>query len=79
MEDIMILANKQQLIDEQSMLMTDKMKLDKFFSLFLDKVGSKMDADNLNTPIWKLYKEKLNEYEKVTRRIKVLEYYINGK
>lgn len=75
----MILASKQQLIDEQSTLMADKMKLDKFFSLFLDKVGSKMDADTPNTPVWKLYKEKLNEYDKVTRRIKVLEYYINGK
>ena len=69
----MTTLNKQQLIEQQSLLMADKMKLDKFFSMYLDKVGSKMDPDVPNTPVWKLYKEKLNEYESVTRRIRVLD------
>ena len=74
----MTTLNKQQLIEQQSLLMADKMKLDKFFSMYLDKVGSKMDPDVPNTPVWKLYKEKLNEYESVTRRIRVLDFYIKG-
>jgi hypothetical protein len=78
MEDMMTTLNKQQLIEQQSLLMADKMKLDKFFSMYLDKVGSKMDPDVPNTPVWKLYKEKLNEYESVTRRIRVLDFYIKG-
>lgn len=68
--------NKSELIQKQSNLISEKMKLDKFFSMYLDKVGSKMDPDRTNTPIWKLYKQKLNEYESVTREIKVLDYYI---
>ena len=78
MEDMMTTLSKQQLIEQQSLLMADKMKLDKFFSMYLDKVGSKMDPDVPNTPVWKLYKEKLNEYESVTRRIRVLDFYIKG-
>ena len=74
----MIYADKEKLKQQQSLLMADKMKLDKFFSMYLDKVGSKMDADVPNTPIWKLYKEKLNEYDSLTRRIRVLDYYIRG-
>jgi len=74
----MTTLSKQQLIEQQSLLMADKMKLDKFFSMYLDKVGSKMDPDVPNTPVWKLYKEKLNEYESVTRRIRVLDFYIKG-
>ena len=75
---MMTTLNKQQLIEQQSLLMADKMKLDKFFSMYLDKVGSKMDPDVPNTPVWKLYKEKLNEYDSVTRRIRVLDFYIKG-
>jgi hypothetical protein len=78
MEDIMTLLSKTQLIEQQTLLMADKMKLDKFFSMYLDRVGSKMDADVPNTPEWKLYKQKYNEYESLTRRIRVLDYYIKG-
>ena len=78
MEDIMIYANKQDLLKQQSLLLADKMKMDKFFSMYLDKVGSKMDPDVPDTPVWKLYKQKLNEYESLSRRIKLLDYYIKG-
>lgn len=68
--------NKSELVQKQATLIAEKMKLDKFFSMYLDKVGSKMDPDRTNTPIWKLYKQKLNEYETVNREIKVLNYYL---
>jgi hypothetical protein len=58
-------------------LLLQKMKLDKFFSMFLEKFERKMDPDNTNTPIWKLYKSKLKEYEKLDREIKATKYWIN--
>jgi hypothetical protein len=58
-------------------LHVQKMKLDKFFSMFLEKFERKMDSDNTNTPIWKLYKAKLKEYEKVDHEIKATKYWIS--
>jgi hypothetical protein len=52
------------------------MKLDKFFTMFLDKFSSKMNPENTNTPIWKLYKEKSKEYNELCRDIRITEYYI---
>jgi hypothetical protein len=54
-----------------------KMRLDKFFSMYLDKYGHKMDADKVDTPIWKLYKSKLKEYDGVSSEIKELEYWLS--
>jgi hypothetical protein len=53
-----------------------KMRLDKFFSMYLDKYGDQMDADKVDTPIWKLYKSKLNEYDEVSKELKVLDYWL---
>jgi hypothetical protein len=64
-------------IEKYNSLLLEKMKLDKFFSMFLEKFERKMDPDNTNTPIWKLYKTKLKEYEKVDREIKSTMYWIN--
>ena len=57
-------------------LVCQKMKLDKFFSMFLEKFERKMDSDNTDTPIWKLYKAKLKEYGKISQEIKNEEYWI---
>lgn len=57
-------------------LQVQKMKLDKFFSMYLEKFERKMDPDNTNTPIWKLYKEKLKEYDKVDYEIKATKYWM---
>jgi hypothetical protein len=57
-------------------LVCQKMKLDKFFSMFLEKFERKMDSDNTDTPIWKLYKLKLKEYAKISQEIKNEEYWI---
>ena len=53
------------------------MKLDKFFSMFLEKFERQMDPDKTDTPVWKLYKNKLKEYEKVQHDIRSAEYWIN--
>lgn len=54
-----------------------KMRLDKFFSMYLDKYGDQMDSDKVDTPIWKLYKVKLKEYEEVSKELKELEYWLS--
>jgi hypothetical protein len=58
-------------------LLVQKMKLDKFFSLFLDKFEKDMDPDKTDTPIWKLYKAKFKEYNKISQDLKSEEYWIN--
>jgi len=65
------------LYDKKSNLVLEKMKMDKFFSLFLDKFGGKMDPSKPDTPIWKLYKVKLNEYESLSQEIRNTEYWIS--
>jgi hypothetical protein len=57
-------------------LQIEKMKLDKFFSMFLEKFERKMDPDKTDTPVWKLYKAKLKEYDKVSQELKHTEYWI---
>lgn len=63
-------------INDYKELLGVKMRLDKFFSMFLDQYGDQMDSDNTDTPVWKLYKAKLKEYDTVSRSIKEAEYWI---
>jgi len=72
----MYFASKEEMVAERYDLVLKKMKLDRFFSMYLDKYGSKMDADKPDTNIWKLYKTKLKEYAELDTRIKTLEYRI---
>jgi hypothetical protein len=65
------------LIEKYSDLQIQKMKLDKFFSMFLEKFERQMDPDKTDTPVWKLYKNKLKEYEKVDHELKATQYWIN--
>ena len=58
-------------------LLNDKMKLDKFFSMYLDKVGNKMDSENTDTNIWKLYRTKSTEYSELNHAITTANYYLN--
>lgn len=62
-------------IKHQSLLI-EKMKLDKFFTMFLDKFDKKMDPEKPNTPVWKLYKQKTAEYSKLCQDIRNTEYWI---
>jgi hypothetical protein len=57
-------------------LIVEKMKLDKFFSMFLDKFESKMDCEEPNTPIWKLYRTKHKEYGDIDQAVKAAQYYM---
>jgi len=58
-------------------LICEKMKLDKFFSMFLEKFEKQMDPDRVDTPVWKLYKAKQKEYDTGSRELKPTEYWIN--
>ena len=62
--------------EKHQQLVVEKMKLDKFFSMFLEKFERKMDPDKTDTPIWKLYKTKLKEYDKINHGIRTAEYWI---
>jgi hypothetical protein len=62
--------------EKYNSLQIEKMKLDKFFSMFLEKFERKMDPDKTDTPVWKLYKAKLKEYDKVSQELKHTEYWI---
>lgn len=68
--------SKSELIVQKQTLQIEKMKLDRFFSMYLDKFGSKMDHEKPNTKIWALYKSKLKEYEDISQQIKRLDYWI---
>lgn len=51
-------------------------KLDRFFDLYLERYGDKLTEENTNTPEWRLYKAKSNEYHDYTRAINNVSYYI---
>lgn len=59
-----------------SQLLGERMKLDLFFTKYLDKFERKMDPEKTNTPIWALYKKKLKEYADLQQTIKAAEYYM---
>ena len=63
--------------EKYNQLLVDRMKLDRFFTLFLDKFERKMDPDKTDTPVWKLYKTKLKEYDNLQREIKATQYWLN--
>jgi hypothetical protein len=62
--------------EKYNSLQIEKMKLDKFFSMFLEKFERKMDSDKTDTPVWKLYKAKLKEYDKISQELKNTNYWI---
>lgn len=63
-------------VEKRNNLLVERMKMDRFFTLFLDKFERKMDPDKTDTPIWKLYKTKLKEYDTINHGIKTAEYWI---
>lgn len=68
-------AQPNQLVPIKNQLIVEKMKLDKFFSMFLDE--NEMDDDNTNSPEWVTYREMLKSYERVNQLIKSTDYYIS--
>jgi len=57
-------------------LLMERMRLDKFFTMYLDKFERKMDPKKPNTPIWNLYKKKMREYGDLQQVITAAEYYL---
>lgn len=68
--------NYKAIAELQSDLTIERMKMDKFFSMFLDKFEKKMNPDITDTPVWKLYKTKMKEYESIQRNITLTNYYL---
>lgn len=68
--------NIQGIQDTHHELLVERMRLDKFFSMYLDKFERKMDPEKTNTPIWHLYKKKMREYGELQQSIKAAEYYL---
>lgn len=69
--------DKSDLIKQKDDLQIQRMKLDKFFSWYLDKFGSKMDPKKPNTKVWQLYRSKMTEYGELATKIRTLEYWIS--
>lgn len=67
-------ADKASLKTMYSDLLKERMKQDKFFSMFLEKFERKMDHEKADTPIWKLYKKKREAYANIASLIKSAEY-----
>ena len=63
-------------VEQHQQLVVEKMKMDRFFSLFLEKFDRKMDPNKTNTPIWDLYKKKTKEYNELCQKIRNTEYWI---
>jgi hypothetical protein len=60
-------------------LVLERMKLDKFMSMFLDKFERKMSYEDTDTPIWDLYRKKSDEYSKLSQLINTANYYLSKK
>ena len=56
-------------------LMVDRMKLDRWFTQFLDEHGD-MDSDDPTTPDWKVYHMMLDRYTEVNQLITTATYYL---
>ena len=71
----------QELEDLRDKKIIEKMKLDKFFSMFLDAYGAALDSENIDNthPLWKLYREKLKEYDQVETTINRTKFHIDQK
>jgi len=51
-------------------------RLDKFFTMFLDRYSHKMDPENVDTPVWKLYRKSLAEYDALSKEITATKYWL---
>ena len=76
---IVSLASDQNIQDLQVtyvQLLSERMRFDKFFTMFLDKFHRKMDSEESDSPIRKLFKTKSKEYSELQRTITIAEYYM---
>ena len=71
---ILARANKKELQEMHQELIVNKMRLDKFFSIFLEE--NELDHDDLDDPNWVIYKDRLSEYRTTSHLIKRAEYHM---
>lgn len=57
-------------------LLAERKVLDKWFDKYLEMFERKMSSEDSNTPIWKLYKSKSNEYSELNGIINTADAYI---
>ena len=68
------------LTDQYSDLQVQKMKLDKYFSEFLEENEKEMNESiNFDSPAWITYRKKLKEYDEVDKFIARTRYHLNKK
>lgn len=64
------------LVGAYNFFVLQKMKLDKYFTQFLDDNEKEMSDDNYDSPAWKKYRVMLKDYETVEKFITTSKYYI---
>jgi len=57
-------------------LLKERTLLDRWFDKYLDMFERKMTSENTDTPVWKLYKTKSNEYSELNGIITTADAYI---
>jgi len=67
--------SKQELIEIKNNFVLEKMRMDKFFSIFLAE--NELDENEVDTKEWKIYKTKLADYQRLNILINWAEYYLN--
>lgn len=56
----------------------EKMKMDKYFSIFLDENEHEMNlSENYDSPAWQTYKQKMKDYDVIERFVNQSRYYLN--
>ena len=55
-------------------LLVQRIKLDQFFDKYLEMFEGKMKPDQSDTPVWKLYRAKYAEYDKLCSEIQTTEH-----
>jgi hypothetical protein len=68
-------SSESELYDIKNTLIVQKMKLDRFFSVFLDSV--ELTEENVGDENWTTYREMLKEYDRVEHLIRTTDYYIS--
>lgn len=57
-------------------LQVKRMKLDKFFTMFLD--NTELETEDTTTTDWKVYNEMTKEYQNVNELIRATDYYLGN-
>ena len=61
----------------RTVLVKERTVMDRWFDKFLEMFERKMSTEDLDTPIWKLYKTKTKEYSELNGIIKTADNYLN--